>query len=288
MPDSRNSSTLVGTEASYRPLVLAVTYGCDVVAVVLLLVAWGYVNPGTWTLCLALSLACALSNLHYQRTHTLTTIGMMPIALLSVLPPAVAGATAGTLAPALRAVCAVLSVPLGALLVALLATCVRIRASYRAHPEVSPTAALIVLGGAIKHGRPCQTLALRLDAAASLWQAEPTRTIVVTGGPTPDGRTTEAREMARYLQEHGVMRKRILLEPTARNTRENIARSSELLDDRGFCSQRCVVSSDYHLYRALRETRRLGRSLTPVAAPTPPASAPQQWCREALTVWFGR
>lgn len=288
MPDSRNSSTLVGTEASYRPLVLAVTYGCDVVAVVLLLIAWSHVSPGMWALCLAPFLACALSNLHYQRTHTLTTIGMMPIALLSVLPPAVAGATAGTLAPALRAVCAVLSVPLGALLVALLATCVRIRAAYRAHPKVSPTAALIVLGGAIKHGRPCQTLALRLDTALSYWREEPSRMVVVTGGPTPDGSTTEAHEMARYLHEHGVGRACVLLEPTARNTRENIARSTELLDERGFSGQRCVVSSDYHLYRALRETRRLGQELTPIAAPTPPKSAIQQWCREALTVWFGR
>lgn len=288
MPGNRNSSTLIGTEASLRPVVLAVTYGCDAVAAVLLLLALGRVSPAAWALSLALALVGALSNLHYRRTHTLTTIGMMPIAALSVLPPAVALATADATPAALRTLCLALSAPLCLLLVALGTTFALLRASYRAHPEVSPTAALIVLGGAIKHGRPCQTLALRLDAAASLWQAEPTRTIVVTGGPTPDGRTTEAREMARYLQEHGVMRKRILLEPTARNTRENIARSSELLDDRGFCGQRCVVSSDYHLYRALRETRRLGRSLTPVAAPTPPASAPQQWCREALTVWFGR
>lgn len=288
MPDSRNSSTLVGTEASYRLLVLAVTYSCDVMAAALLFVVWSRVSPGIWALCLALFLACALSNLHYQRTHTLTTIGMMPIALLSVLPPAVAGATAGTLPSMLRVVCAVLSIPLGALLVALLATCVCMRAAYRAHPKVSPTAALIVLGGAIKHGRPCQTLALRLDTALSYWQGAPSRQIVVTGGPTPDGSTTEAREMARYLRERGVRQACVLLEPTARNTRENIARSTELLDERGFSDQRCVVSSDYHLYRALRETRRLGQELTPIAAPTPPKSSVQQWCREALTIWFGR
>lgn len=288
MSERHNSSTLVGTEASFQPLVLTVTYGCDVAAAVLLLVAWGRVNPAAWTLCLISSLTVALSNLHYQRTHTLTTIGMMPIALLSVLPPAVAGATAGTLPSMLRLVCAVLSIPLGALLVALLATCVRMRAAYRAHPKVSPTAALIVLGGAIKHGRPCQTLALRLDTALSYWQEAPSRQIVVTGGPTPDGSTTEAREMARYLRERGVRQACVLLEPTARNTRENIARSTELLDERGFSDQRCVVSSDYHLYRALRETRRLGQELTPIAAPTPPKSAVQQWCREALTIWFGR
>jgi uncharacterized SAM-binding protein YcdF (DUF218 family) len=112
--------------------------------------------------------------------------------------------------------------------------------------------------------------------------------VVVTGGTTPDGSTTEAREMARYLRERGVRQACVLLEPTARNTRENIARSTELLDERGFSDQRCVVSSDYHLYRALRETRRLGQELTPIAAPTPPKSAVQQWYREALTIWFGR
>ena len=288
MPDSRNSSTLVGTEASYRLLVLAVTYGCDVVAAALLFVVWSRVSPGIWALCLALFLACALSNLHYQRTHTLTTIGMMPIALLSVLPPAVAGATAGTLPSMLRLVCAVLSIPLGALLVALLATCVRMRAAYRAHPKVSPAAALIVLGGAIKHGRPCQTLALRLDTALSYWQEAPSRQIVVTGGPTPDGSTTEAREMARYLREQGVAPSHVMLERKARNTRENILNSCELLEQRGITGQRCVVSSDYHLWRALRDARSVDADLTPVAAPTPMASIPQQWCREVITILAGR
>lgn len=288
MSERHNSSTLVGTEAGFQPLVLTVTYGCDVAAAVLLLIAWGRVNPAAWTLCLIPSLTVALSNLHYRRTHSLTTIGMMPLAALSVLPPALAVATASVVPHGLRMFCLVLSVPLCILLVALLATCARLRATYRAHPEVSPTAALIVLGGAIRHGRPCHTLALRLDTAISLWREEPSRTIVVTGGPTPDGSTTEAHEMARYLREHGVGQTSVLLEPTARNTRENIERSTELLDERGFSGQRCVVSSDYHLYRAQRETSRLGQGLTPIAAPTPRTSVAQQWCREILTVWFGR
>ena len=94
--------------------------------------------------------------------------------------------------------------------------------------------------------------------------------------------------MACYLHELGVDDASIVRERRARNTHETIALSCELLDKLGFDGQRCVVSSDYHLWRALRDARKLGFELTPVAAPTPRASIPQQWCREALTIMSGR
>ena len=164
----------------------------------------------------------------------------------------------------------------------------RLRRTYTARPAIEPNAALIVLGGAIKGGRPCKTLARRLDTACVLWHQQKSLTLVVTGGPTPDGRTTEAREMARYLRQHGIAAAAIIAEPTARNTHENIACSCALLAERGFSGQLCVVSSDYHLWRACRDGRSLGITLTPVAAPTPVASIPQQWCREVLTILSGR
>ena len=75
---------------------------------------------------------------------------------------------------------------------------------------------------------------------------------------------------------------------TARNTRENIERSCELLDACAFGGQRCVVTSDYHLLRALFEAQQVGVALVPIAAPTPPGTALQQWCREVLTILAGR
>lgn len=94
--------------------------------------------------------------------------------------------------------------------------------------------------------------------------------------------------MASYLQQLGVNPARIMVERMARNTDENIRNSIELLEREDMHEQLCVVSSDYHLHRALRDARKLGVSLAPIAAPTPPASVPQQWCREVMTILSGR
>lgn len=240
---------------------------------------------------LALATAAALvaSNRLYMATHARrTTIGMAPVAGAALgLAGASALALAG-LSPLVRSVCLVIA-GAGALLGLVVAFWfVRIRSAYRRRTSVAPDAALIVLGGAIRRGRPCTTLALRLDIAARLWEQAPRRTIVVTGGPAPGQGMSEAEAMARYLQERGVSPHAIILEPQALNTRENITLSCHLLDARGFAGQRCVVSSDYHLWRAKRDARRLGVPLTAVAAPTPWAGRLQQWCREVLTIMANR
>ena len=287
MPDQR-TSTLYATERSLRPLVLAVTYGsCTLVALTL---GWTATRlpVSAWVACAVPALALEASNLHYGRTHALTTVGMIPVALFALVTPCCACLMATTRWDVLRgALCLVLAALL-VVLVLFARWLWVLRRTYSSHPEVCPTAALIVLGGAIKHGRPCETLCRRLDVAERLWREHNGRTLVLSGGPTPDDSTTEAHEMARYLQEHGVDPSAVILEPRARNTRENIAYSIALLDERGHQGQRCVVTSDYHLWRALRDGRKVGAHLTPIAAPTPRASVPQQWCREVLTILSGR
>ena len=165
---------------------------------------------------------------------------------------------------------------------------VRIRSCYRRRPTIEPDATLIILGGAIRGGQPCLTLARRLDVAIRYAHSHPSATLVPTGGPVPEKPYTEADVMARYLREHGVAAERILPETRALNTRQNIANACALLDGRNIHTQRCVVSSDYHLWRALRVARAVGVELTPIPAPTPWAGRPQQWCREALTIISGR
>lgn len=285
---NERTSTLFTTEKALQPLVLGITWGsCALVAAAL-----GWTLPrlqmGVWLACALPALALEASNLHYQRTHPTTTIGMIPVALFSLITPCVAGLCTGQLVPLATIAITTALAALLAMLGVFLFWAYRLRRTYASHPQVSPTAALIVLGGAIKRGRPCETLALRLDEAARLWHECPTLTLVVSGGPTPDDSTTEAAEMAHYLQQQGVDHSAILQEPKARNTRENIALSCALLDQRGHAGQRCVVSSDYHLWRALRDARALGIELTPIAAQTPRASILQQWCREILTILFGR
>ena len=284
----QRTSTLSATERSMRPLVLAVTVGCDALAAVMLWVSHSSQLTLAWLVCLMLSLAPAASNLRYMLTHTLTTIGMTPVALFSLLPALASVCLAESVSLHVRIACLIAAIPLAMTLALFIVWFSRLRSAYHARPQISDDATLIVLGGAIKHGRPCETLARRLDVTARLWHESPGRLIVCTGGPTPDLRTTEADEMARYLREQGVAASQAILERKARNTRENILNSCELLEQRGIAGQLCVVSSDYHLWRALRDARTVGIALTPVAAPTPTASIPQQWCREVLTILAGR
>ena len=284
----QRTSTLLATERSMRPLVLAITGVCDVLAVALFWILHPAQPTPAWIACLILSLALVASNLHYLATHTLTTIGMIPVALFSLLPALVSACLADSVSSVAKAACLIAAAPLAASLALFVVWFCRLRSAYHSRPQVSDDATLIVLGGAIKRGRPCETLARRLDVATRLWRESPARMIVCTGGPTPDLRTTEADEMARYLREQGVAPSHVMLERKARNTRENILNSCELLEQRGITEQRCVVSSDYHLWRALRDARSVDADLTPVAAPTPMASIPQQWCREVITILAGR
>ena len=286
--ESNQTSTLFATERALQPAVRIITIACS--AGVAALLGWSCVRLSLlpWLACAVPALTFVASNLYYLRTHTTTTVGMMPVALFSLAPALVSVLLTGGLGQVARIVCTAILAALLALAALFIYWAAKLRGAYAAHPKVSSNAALIVLGGAIKHGRPCETLALRLDVAARLWHQSPTRIIVVTGGPTPDGTTTEAAEMARYLQECGVSADAVLLEPHARNTHENMTLSTALLDTHGFAGQRCVISSDYHLWRALRDAQELGIRLTGIAAPTPRASILQQWCREIMTILSGR
>lgn len=285
--ESNKTSTLFATERALQPIVRMVTIACS--AGVAALLGWTYVRLPflPWLACALPALLLVASNLYYLRTHTTTTVGMIPVALFSLAPALASALMTDALGQVARIISTVALASLLALITLFIYWATRLRRGYAAHPEVSSDAALIVLGGAIKHGRPCETLALRLDVAAQLWRQSPARTIVVTGGPTPDGATTEAAEMAHYLQECDVNTDAILLEPHARNTHENMTLSTTLLDAQGFAGQRCVISSDYHLWRALRDAQALGIELTGIAASTPRASILQQWSREILTILSG-
>ncbi|ANY62449.1 hypothetical protein MA05_10550 [Comamonas aquatica] len=133
-------------------------------------------------------------------------------------------------------------------------------------------------------GAGALVLAQRLDTAAELAQLQPGALIAVCGGVDWGETESEAEVMARYLQQrHGIAPERLVLEKLSTSTELNLQLSRPLLAARGVAADAptALVSSDFHLMRALRIAQRQGLSqMYPVAAPTPLATRFNAWLRE--------
>ena len=279
------STTLASTEQRLRPVSFLVIALGDVVCAWLLSLSFAQVAWALWLPFALLAAALCLVN-SYGFLGPGAAVGGMPVALMAIAPaalPAALGLPVGT--PAQTA-----SLALYFLSCAVIAYFVhwfgRLRRAYHTEAPPASDAALVVLGGYIVDGAPCRTVRQRLEVAERLWQESPARRLVLTGGPTTDGTTTEAEAMARWLIERGtVSADALLLEPRARNTEENLEFSQALLAAHGLSSRQfCIVTSDYHLYRALWYARNLGIDAVGAPAPVPLSSRLQQWCREVLVI----
>ena len=128
---------------------------------------------------------------------------------------------------------------------------------------------LIVLGAAVYGERPSLTLVRRLEGALDYLNRYPDSVAIVSGGMGKGEDITEARAMHDWLVQHGVSEERVLLEPKATSTQENLSYSFELIRDRGDEPDRnvAIVSSAYHLFRAKSMARLQGVEAAGVAAP---------------------
>lgn len=151
-------------------------------------------------------------------------------------------------------------------------------------PQVPAVQAIVVLGSGTLNGQPRPLLAQRLDTAAELARLQPRAVIAVCGGVDWGETESEAEVMARYLQQrHGIVPERLVLEKRSTSTALNLQLSRPLLAVRGVAADApmALVSSDFHLMRALRIAQRQGLSqMYPVAAPTPLATRFNAWLRE--------
>lgn len=128
---------------------------------------------------------------------------------------------------------------------------------------------LIVLGAAVYQDQPSLTLVRRLEGARDYLNACPESVAIVSGGMGPGETVTEAEAMRRWLIENGIDGERVLLEPRATSTKENLAFSFEIIRERGDepDGNVAIASSAYHLYRAKSMARLQGVEAAGVAAP---------------------
>lgn len=128
---------------------------------------------------------------------------------------------------------------------------------------------LVVLGAAVYGDQPSLTLVRRLEGARDYLLAYPDSVAIVSGGMGPGETVTEAQAMHDWLLAHGIPEERVLMEPQATSTMENLQFSFDLIRARGDepDGRVAIVSSAYHLYRAKLMARNLGVTAAGVAAP---------------------
>ena len=148
-------------------------------------------------------------------------------------------------------------------------------------PPVGEYDAIIVLGAQVK---PDGTLSLqlqwRVDAAAKAWK-ERQSLIVVCGAKGSNEPTTEASAMKAELIRQGVPEEYILMDEESFNTRQNIANAVKLLEGRDV-DHVLVVTSDYHLPRAMAIAEDAGLTATGIGADTLPQYWLKNYSREGL------
>jgi len=97
----------------------------------------------------------------------------------------------------------------------------------------------------------------RARYALRAWQSGGFQKVVVTGGGGPG--------IANFLQAEGVPRQAIVAEWQSQSTRENGINTARLVAS--MPGKKVLLTSDFHMYRAIRVFRKLGVDVTPMPVP---------------------
>lgn len=99
----------------------------------------------------------------------------------------------------------------------------------------------------------------RLDKAIDVYRKDPSPTkLIPSGGKGADETISEAEAMKRYLLEKGIPESDILMEDQSMTTMENLKFSRDLINSFEGRKYTALVTSNYHVYRALRYCRKVG------------------------------
>lgn len=149
-------------------------------------------------------------------------------------------------------------------------------------PEMKESDVIIVLGAQVKEdGTPSVALERRLTAALESYEQN-RQTIIVCGARGTNEPRAEGDVMREWLLARGVQESDIVAETGSFNTRENLRNAKAIMDERGL-SQALVVTSDYHVARALMLCRQEGVAATGKGSPSKPEYFIKNHFREGLS-----
>ena len=139
--------------------------------------------------------------------------------------------------------------------------------------------------GLIKGQKVSKLLADRIDKAIEVYRKDPTPPVLIpSGGRGSDEDLAEAEAMEQYLLEHGIPRSDIIREDRSATTRENLIFSKKIIDGKGGSGHTALVTSNYHVYRALSICREIGLECTGIGAHVAPYYWPSAVIREFAAI----
>jgi uncharacterized SAM-binding protein YcdF (DUF218 family) len=90
--------------------------------------------------------------------------------------------------------------------------------------------------------------------------------MIPSGGKGEDESISEAEAMAQYLRWHDIPDEKIVLEDQSKTTFENLRNSRDIIEKMGGRKYTALVTSNYHVYRALRYCRQIGLECTGIGS----------------------
>ena len=127
---------------------------------------------------------------------------------------------------------------------------------------------IIIHGAGLLDGdRVPRLLGNRIDKAIDVYRKDDTPTkIIPSGGQGYDESISEAEAMKRYLIEKGIPEEDIILEDKSTTTLENIKFSMNIIEQDNHGEDVALVTSNYHVYRALRYARKCNLKCTGIGS----------------------
>ena len=149
-------------------------------------------------------------------------------------------------------------------------------------PPVGDYDTIIVLGAQVKaDGTPSVALQRRLTAALESYREKPAL-IIVCGAQGANEPRAEGDVMREWLLERGVPEEDVVAETASFNTRENLTYARAIMEHRGL-HEALIVTSDYHVARALALCAQAGITATGKGSPSKPEYFIKNHFREGLS-----
>ncbi|WP_434778905.1 YdcF family protein [Neisseria sp. Ec49-e6-T10] len=144
-------------------------------------------------------------------------------------------------------------------------TIIYINAKNNATPKAQADT-MIILGAKIidTPAKPDKTLTERLNAAIPYLKANLNTKVIVCGGQGLDESATEASVMKQYLVNHGIEGNRIFEEDQSVRTAQQFILPKKMMT----LGHTVVVTSDYHLLRAMMLAKRSGLDVSGLPSKT--------------------